>query len=307
MAYDAVIIGGGPAGLTAALYLGRFGVSVALVEKMSAGGMMLQTADIENYPGFPAGAKGYELADAFEAQIAPYDITRLSGEVTAIEAPASGLRRVKIDEDWVETKTVIITAGVSYSKLGLPGEDKLLGRGLSYCALCDGQFFRNKPVAVVGGGNSALEESLYLAKLASHVHIIHRRTEFRGAPIYIDRVKNTPNITLETPYTISELQGEKFLTGLTLKHAASGEEKTLAVDGLFVFVGFLPASGFFPENLGVDAKGFILTDNEMRTNIPGVFAAGDIRSKLCRQVVTAVGDGATAANSAHTYLEQQHA
>ena len=303
--YQSVVIGAGPAGAVAALYLARFDLSVALIEKIGPGGLLLQTAEIENYPGFPQGVKGYELADAFDAQLAPYsNLTRINEAVEEMEI-ASGVKRLRVAGEWIEAETVIICSGVSYRKLGLPGEDRLLGKGISYCALCDGNFFRNQTVAVVGGGNSALEESLFLAKLASQLHIIHRRDQFRGAQIYLSRLKELPNITFRNSSIISALHGENHLEGVTLKHVGSGDETFLPLDGLFVFIGFEAVADFLPPELERDAHGFIKTDAEMHSNIPGVFAAGDIRSKMCRQVVTAVGDGATAANSAYTYLMEQ--
>lgn len=303
---DALVIGAGPAGVSAALYLARFGAQVALVEKLAPGGLLLQTFEIENYPGFPKGIKGYELADYLAEHIDPYpNITRLQGEVA--EFNLSGPQKmVRVDDEWVKADAVVITSGVRYRKLGLPREDQLLGRGLSHCALCDGNFFRGQTIAVAGGGNSAIEESLHLAKVVSHLHLIHRRNEFRAAPVYIDRLKALPNVTFELSTVITELHGDKNLEGLSLKRLDSGNIERLAVSGLFIFIGFDPATDFLSTGLDLDAGGFIKTDTEMRTNIPGVFAAGDIRSKLCRQVVTAVGDGATAANSAHIYLEQLH-
>lgn len=304
--YKSLVLGAGPAGISAALYLARFGLSVALVEKLTPGGLLLQTLEIENYPGFPKGVKGYELADAFNEQLAPYDtITRYTDAVTEMELQASP-KRFKIGEEWIEAETVIICAGVKYRKLGLPNEGKLLGKGISHCALCDGHFFRNQPVAVVGGGNSALEESLHLAKLASELYLIHRRDEFRGAPIYQARLKSMPNVNFECSTVITALHGEDQLEGITIQRKRTGEELFLQVNGLFVFIGFEPPSGLFPPQLRLDDHGFVVTDEEMRTNIPGVFAAGDVRSKLCRQVVTAVGDGATAANSAYVYLEHHN-
>lgn len=303
--YNSLVIGAGPAGVSAALYLARFDLSVALVEKMAPGGLLLQTAEIENYPGFPRGIKGYELADAFSAQLDPYaNITRITETVSVME-PDADYVRIQLGEEWIAADTVVICSGVSYRKLGLDGEDRLLGRGISYCALCDGNFFRGQTVAVVGGGNSALEEALYLAKLASSLHIIHRRDEFRGAPVYLSRLKNLPNVHFHLSSVITRLHGEKLLEGLTLRKNRLGEEEFLPVDGLFVFIGFEPTADFLPSALRLDAYGFIETDAEMRTNIPGIFAAGDIRSKMCRQVVTAVGDGATAANSAYTYLMER--
>ena len=302
--FDSLVIGAGPAGVSAVLYLARFGVNVAMVEKLAPGGLLLQTVEIENYPGFPQGIKGYELADAFSAQLDPYEnITRIRGEIVAMELQEK-IKRVKIDDEWVEADTVILCSGVAYRKMGLPNEDKLLGKGLSHCALCDGNFFRGQRVGVLGGGNSALEESLYLAKIASQVHIIHRRDEFRGAPIYLSRLDMLDNVHLERSTIITALHGSDQLEGVTVKRLRDETEEFLPLDGLFIFIGFVPAGGYLPEGLGLDAQGFIVTDTEMQTNIPGVFAAGDIRSKRCRQVVTAVGDGATAANSAHIYLER---
>ena len=304
--YDALVVGAGPAGVTAALYLARFGLQVALVEKLTPGGLLLQTFEIENYPGFPKGVKGYELADALTAHLEPYDnITRIYNEIAAFKIEG-GKKLFLIDGEWISASTAILASGVRYRKLGLPGEDKLLGKGISHCALCDGNFFRDQPIAVVGGGNSAIEESLHLAKIVSHVHLIHRRDEFRAAPVYLSRLKALSNVTLESRTIITKLHGEHQLEGISIKRLHNGMEEFLPLGGLFVFVGFEPAAGFFPPELKLDQSGFIETDTEMRTNLPGVFAAGDIRSKLCRQVVTAVGDGATAAFSAHTYLEHQH-
>ena len=305
--FDALIIGAGPAGATAALYLARFGVSVCLAEKLAPGGLLLQTNEIENYPGFPKGIRGYELADALTAQIEPYtNLVRIQDEIAELDL-ASSPKRARIGAEWIEATTVIIASGVNYRKLGLPDEEKFLGKGISHCALCDGNFFKNQVVGVVGGGNSALEESLYLSKIVSKLHLIHRRDEFRAVPVYQDKVEARENIQIERSSVISALHGKDFLEGVTLKHLSTGTEEFLPLSGLFVFVGFIPNTAFLPAGIELDKEGFLITDTEMRTNIPGVFAAGDIRAKLCRQVVTAVGDGATAANSAFIYLEQQHA
>lgn len=304
--YDALVIGAGPAGSSAALYLARFDVQVGLIEKLAPGGLLLQTAEIENYPGFQNGIKGYELADNMAAQLQPYqNLTHIRGEITEMEL-GHDVKRICVDGEWIEAYTVIIASGVRYRTLGLPEEDKYIGKGLSFCALCDGNFFRDQKVAVIGGGNSALEESLYLAKIASDVHIIHRRDDFRGAPIYLSRLKALQNVHFECSSIVTAFHGENALEGITIKRIRTGEEEFLAVNGVFMFIGFVPAAHFLPKNLHFDEHGFIHTDVEMRTNIPGVFAAGDIRSKLCRQVVTAVGDGATAANAAFIYLERKH-
>lgn len=302
-AYDAIVIGGGPAGMTAALYLARSGVSIALVEKLSPGGQVLMTEEIENYPGFPKGIKGYELADVFAAHLEGYILDRYGDEVRAIE-PAAGNNRVCIGDTWITGKTVIICSGARYKRLGLPNEERLTGRGISYCALCDGNFFRGQTVGVVGGGNSALEESLYLSKLVKRLHLIHRRDEFRAAKCYQDKICILPDIDVLRSSVVEEIHGEDALTGVTLRNTKTGETSFLPLDGLFIFIGFDPVAGFLPQGIAQDEQGFVITDGEMRTNLPGIFAAGDIRSKLCRQVTTAVGDGATAANAAFVYLEQ---
>lgn len=305
--FDAIVIGGGPAGLTAALYLVRSGCTVALVEKLTPGGQVLQTEEIENYPGFPKGIKGYELADLFAAHIEDYPITRFTEAVTTVEHTADKVR-VQVGDVWLEGKSLVICSGARYRKLGLQGEAKLTGRGVSYCAICDGNFFRGLDVAVVGGGNTALEESLYLAKIAKKVNLIHRREAFRGAKIYQERIHAQPDkISLVNSSIITAIHGDDKLTGVTVQHVDTRQEQLLPVDGLFIFVGIEPNAEFLPQELQRDAQGFIHTDTEMRTNLTGVFAAGDIRSKLCRQVSTAVGDGATAAQAAFVYLEHLHA
>lgn len=303
--FDSIVIGSGPAGLTAALYLSRFGVKVALVEKLTSGGMLLQTSEIENYPGF-SRVKGYELADAMQAQLSLYPVTRYQAEITVFEY-SPGANRLKIGEEWIEGKTIVIAAGLRFRKIGLPDEERLTGHGVSYCALCDGPFYRGQVVGVAGGGNAALEESLYLASLAKELHLFHRRDQFRADKVYRDKVLATPNIIVHYNSIITQLHGDKELEAVTVQNTHSTESKVLPLSGLFVFIGQDPAAAFLPATLEVDESGFIITDTEMRTNLHGVFAAGDVRSKLCKQVATAVGDGATAANSAYSYLEKTNA
>lgn len=305
--FDAIVIGGGPAGLTAALYLIRSGCTVALVEQLTPGGQVLQTEEIENYPGFPKGIKGYELADLFAAHVEEYPIERFSEAVSTVEHREDKVR-VQVGDTWLEGKTLIVCSGARYRKLGLHNEAKLTGRGVSYCAICDGNFFRGLDVAVVGGGNSALEESLYLAKIVKKVNLIHRRDAFRGAKIYQERIHAQPEkISVLNSSVITAIHGDDKLTGVTVQCVDTGQEQLVPVEGLFIFVGIEPNAEFLPQELQCDAQGFIHTDTEMRTNLTGVFAAGDIRSKLCRQVSTAVGDGATAAQAAFVYLEHLHA
>lgn len=299
--YDAVVIGGGPAGMTAALYLLRAGVPTAVVEKLSPGGQVLMTSEIENYPGFPDGVKGWELADLFAAQLAKYPHETLNDEVRQMRL-GTKRHQLLVGSEWIEAKAVILATGARYRKLCVPGEQALTGRGVSYCALCDGNFFRDKVVAVVGGGNSALEESLYLSRLVKKIYLIHRRGEFRASKCYQDKCVTHPCMELVLDSVVREIQGQDQVTGVEVENLKTCERRIIPVDGVFVFVGFEPILDFVPGEVTRDARG-ILTDQEMCTNVPGIFAAGDIRSKNCRQVATAVGDGATAATSAFAYLE----
>lgn len=300
--YDAVVIGGGPAGMTAALYLLRAGVPTAMIEKLSPGGQVLMTSEIENYPGFPGGLQGWELADKFSAHLDEYPLERISDEVKSIEFGTT-FHTITVGDEQVRTRAIVLATGSRYRKLDIPGEERLLGRGVSYCALCDGNFFRDRDVAVIGGGNSALEEALYLARLVNKVYLIHRRDAFRGMVCYQDKCFKHEKIKVIRNTVVEEIQGADGVESLALRNIETDEASQLDVDGAFIFVGFEPIMDFVPDSVEKDANG-IITDVEMRTNIPGVFAAGDIRSKLCRQVASAVGDGATAANAAFTYLEQ---
>jgi len=306
------VIGGGPAGLTAALYFLRSGLSLAFVEKLAHGGQMLLTESIENYPAFPGGIKSWELADRMWEQLkewAPGGFDLIREEVKAIEPAPTGeqLHRLRIGEEWIEARAIVVCSGARYRHLGLPGEERLSGRGVSYCALCDGNFFRDQVVAVVGGGNSALEESLYLTRLVKHLYLIHRRDDFRAAKCYQDKCFVHDKITTLRSTVVSEIVGENKVEAVRVKNVKTGEEQTLDVDGVFVFVGFEPVHGFLPTGVTLDGQGFIITDQDMRTAIPGIFAAGDVRSKSTRQVSTAVGDGAMAASTAISYLESLHA
>lgn len=301
--YDAIVIGGGPAGMTAALYLLRSGASTLMIEKLSPGGQVLMTEEIENYPGFPGGLKGYELADKFEAHVGEYPLEKMLDEVREIKSEGQR-HQVLVGDEWVEAKVVILASGARYRYLGVPGEKEFIGKGVSYCALCDGNFYRGKTVAVIGGGNSALEESLYLAKLVKKIHLIHRRDDFRGLQCYQDKCFTHPLIDVMRSCEVKSINGDETgVTSVTLCKCKDDGEELVEVDGVFIFVGFTPNMEYLPETLDVDKNG-VITDVEMRTNVPGIFAAGDIRSKACRQVATAVGDGATAANSAFSYLEQ---
>lgn len=300
--YDAVVVGGGPAGLTAALYLVRSDLNVALVEKLAPGGQVLMTHLIENYPGFPEGIEGWKLADIFAKHLDAYRLDRFNDEVRQI-VPNEGAHRLLIGDEWIEARAVVICSGARYKRVGLPGEKELLGKGVSYCALCDGNFFRGQTVAVLGGGNSALEESLYLARLVKKLYLIHRRDEFRGQKCYQDRCEINSSIEILRSSVVEEIVGVDKVEGLVVKNVKTGAVSRLDVDGVFVFVGYEPQAGFFPEGLDVDDMGFIITDQDCRTSLPGLYAAGDVRVKHARQVATAVGDGAAAASSIISYLE----
>ena len=309
MLYDAVVIGAGPAGITAALYLVRSGVSVALVENAAPGGQILSTAEIENYPGFPKSIKGWELADLFDAHLAGYPVERVRGQVASVEQAEGRIFRLTLAEGNVlEAKSVVACTGAHHRKLGAPGEDTFSGKGVSYCAVCDGNFYRGRDVAVVGGGNSALEEALYLSRIVNKVYLIHRRDAFRGAMIYQNKVREAENNELVTGSVVDEIRGNSAgVDSVAVRRLDSGETRVLPVDGIFIYVGMEPISGYLPDGINRDAAGFVLTDAEMCTSIPGIFAAGDIRAKRCRQVSSAVGDGATAATAASSYLEQWNA
>lgn len=301
--YDAAVIGGGPAGITAALYLLRAGATVAWLEKLAPGGQMLLTDWIDNYPGFPQGIKGYELVDQMAKHLDGFSMDKYTDEVKSIQQE-NGQSLIQVGEDTIQTKSVVVCTGADHKKLGLPGEEELAGKGVSYCGLCDGQFFRDQVVACIGGGNTALEDALYLSGLAKKVYLIHRRAEFRGDKIYEEKVRSEPKIELVLNTVPKEIQGSDQVQKLLVQNTQDKSEQTLDVDGVFIFVGLVPQVEFLPPELQKDEAGFIITDTEMRTNLPGIFAAGDVRSKRCRQVTTAVGDGAAAGHSAYLYLEE---
>ncbi len=309
MLYDAAVIGAGPAGITAALYLVRAGARTALVENAAPGGQMLDAAEIENYPGFPRAIKGWELADLFDGHLANYPVERLRGKVVAVARAEDGVFSLRTEENSeLSARTVLVCSGARHRKLGIPGEEEFSGRGVSYCAVCDGNFYRGRDVVVVGGGNSALGEALYLSRIARKVFLIHRRESFRGNQIYVDKVRAAENIEIMTDVLPEEIRGSAAgMEDLLVRHRRSGERRLLAAEGIFIYVGMDPDCRFLPEEIQRDPAGFILTDAEMNTTLSGVFAAGDIRSKHCRQICTAVGDGATAAAAALSYLEHLNA
>ena len=298
-----VIIGGGPAGLTAGLYAARARLDAVLLEQMGVGGQLLTYEKVENYPGFPEGIGAYGLAELISAQALRFGLQVRNAEVRGLDLNGK-IKKVILSDGVIETKTIIIAAGASPNKLGVRGEIELTGKGVSYCAVCDAPFYRNQVVAVVGGGDTAIEEALYLTKFADRVHIIHRRERLRATPVIQEKAFQNEKISFILCKTLTDIVGgPEGVCGLRLRDVKSTEETELPVTGVFIFVGIRPNSHFIPLEVSRDACGFIYTDQEMATSVPGVFAAGDIRVKELRQIVTAVGDGATAAFNAGRHIE----
>ncbi len=301
--FDMAIIGGGPAGLSAALYAARSRQKVVVFEKMALGGTITITEWVENYPGFPEGISGYELAQKMEEQARKFGADIKSEEVISFEKNDQWFI-VKSDTQSYQVKSIILTMGTSLRKLDVPGEKEFTGRGVSYCATCDAAFFRNKIVTVIGGGDSAVEEGLYLTRFADKVYIVHRRDQLRAAQIIQERALKNEKVEFIWNSVVEEVLGEKKVTALRLRNVKTQEISEHRTDGVFVFVGQIPNSELARSGgVETDNRGFILTDNELCTNVPGVFAAGDIRSKSLLQIVTAVGEGAQAEFSAEKYME----
>ena len=296
--YDVIILGAGPAGLTAGIYAARGGLNAVVVENRAAGGQAALTAEIENYPGF-SSVNGFELTEFMRRQCENAGAQIVYETVTAV-IPEGDVKRVETTSGTLEAKTLIVATGAHPGKLGIANEDEFTGRGVSYCATCDGAFFKNKPVAVVGGGNTAAEDALYLKKFASEVWLIHRRDALRASAVLADKVCDG-GINVLWNSVVTRIEGDDRLQSVTVRNVKTGEESTLHVNGLFVAVGQKPSVEFL-DGIAADDKGYILTDDEMRTNLDGVFAAGDVRKKPLRQVVTAAADGAVAAESVIKYL-----
>ena len=299
--YDVIVIGGGPAGYTAALYTSRAGLSTLVIEKLYAGGQMTQTTQIDNYPGFHEQIDGFTLGMNMQLGAQRFGVETVNEEVLSVQLEGSA-KTVQTSETVYTAKAVIIATGAGHKHLGIPKEEELTGRGLAYCASCDGMFYRGKTVAVVGGGNSAAADALVLSRIAKKVYLIHRRDQLRATKIYHDPLMKAENIEFFWNSTVEEfLHGDK-LTGVSLKNSVTGEEQELALDGLFVSIGRSPNTVLFKQQLELDSDGYIVADESTRTNIPGVFAVGDVRTKAVRQIVTAAADGAVAAHYAEKYL-----
>lgn len=300
--YQLIIVGGGPAGLTAGLYAGRAGIKTALLEKGALGGQVLNTDWIENYPGFPEGVSGFDLIEKFTGQKSLADIDiKLAATVSSMDL-AGPLKKINMEDGAVLTsQSLIIATGARPNRLNVPGEAELIGKGVSYCATCDGPFYRGLEIAVVGGGNTAIQEAIHLTKFATKVTVIHRRDQLRATKVLQERSLANDRINFVLDSIVTRVEGDKEVTAVHIK-TQKGEETVLPVQGVFVLVGIRPNNEMLPMDQLDTKDGFIVTDDEMRTNIPGVTAAGDIKSKTVRQIVNAAGEAAVALQSVEHYL-----
>jgi thioredoxin reductase (NADPH) len=301
--YEIAIIGGGPAGITAALYAGRSRVKTIVLERGAVGGQLWNTADIDDYPGLSMQT-GPEVAQKFEEHARKFGAEFEFGTVTKVSKHGDEFLIETDEGEEYRAGAVIVTAGGEARKLGVPGEKEFSGTGVSYCAVCDGAFFQDKTIAVVGGGDSAVEEGAFLTRYASKVHLIHRRDEFRASPVEVEHLDSTGKVEKVLNTVVDEIVGDGKVTGVKLRNVESGEESLLEVDAVFPFVGFIPHSDIFEDGLiETDEGGHIITDTKMETKTPGLFAAGDVRSQYVRQITNAVGDATTAALAASAHIE----
>ena len=302
--YDVIIIGGGPGGYTAALYTARAGLDVLLLEKLSAGGQMALTSQIDNYPGFESGVDGFELAEKMQAGAERFGVKTELAEVYSVDFKDT-IKRIDTSEGLFLAKTVVISTGASPRELGIENEQPLVGRGVNYCAACDGMFFRGKKVIVVGGGNSAAADALLLSRICEKVTVVHRRDTLRATKIYHEPLMQAENVDFVWDSVVTELIYADGFKGVKVKNVKTEEEKEIACDGIFISVGRKPVTDFLDGQVELDAAGYIVADESTKTNIPGVFAVGDVRTKVLRQIVTAVADGAMASHYIDEYLAEQ--
>lgn len=301
MIYDVIVLGGGPAGYTAALYAARAGLSTLVLEKLFAGGQMTQTSQIDNYPGLPNGIDGVTLGMEMQSGAERFGVKTLYTEATSVSLTGS-IKTVHTSQGDFESKTVIIATGADHKHLGIPEEEDLIGRGVAYCAACDGMMYRGKTVAVVGGGNSAAADAALLAKVAEKVYLIHRRDTLRASKVYHEPLEATSNLEFVWNSAVTELLHEDKLTGVVVTDVNTGSPRQIDLDGLFISIGRQPETKLFQSQLDMDDKGYLIADETTQTSLPGVFAAGDVRTKAVRQIVTATADGAVAAHMAEEYL-----
>jgi thioredoxin reductase (NADPH) len=303
-----VIIGSGPAGLTAALYAARANLEPLVVRGLQPGGLIATTSEVENYPGFVEGIGGYELAENMEKQAARFGAQYKDALITAVDASQRPFVLTTDGGETITADTLIVSTGASPRKLGVPGEEKLANRGVSYCATCDGFFFRGKKVVVVGGGNSALDEGLFLTRYVDELIIVHRRDSLRADPVLQERAFANPKVRFIWDSTVEEILGDEKVAGVKVTNLKTGESQELAVDGVFPYIGHIPNSGLFKGFLELDEGGYIVTEGRTRTKVPGIFAAGDVVDHIYRQAITAAGEGCQAAMEATWFLsEQEHA
>lgn len=303
MLYDVIVIGGGPGGYTAALYAARANLSVAILEKLSPGGQMGTTDVIDNYPGFPQGVNGFELAMQMKEGAERFGAQTQLAEVTQVEL-AGQVKTIHTSGGDYQARTVVLATGAHPRELGLPGERELRGRGVSYCATCDGMFYRGKTVVVVGGGNTAVSDVLYLSRLCEKVYLVHRRDTLRASKVYLDPLQKAENVEFVWDSEVKQLLRDQAVTGVRVRNKKTGEERDIPCAGVFVAVGYLPNTELYRGQVELDEAGYVLADESTQTNLPGVFAVGDLRKKPLRQVVTAASDGAVAAHFIEEYLNQ---
>ena len=301
--YDMIVLGGGPGGYTAALYAARAGLDVLVLEKLSAGGQMALTTQIDNYPGFEEGIDGFELGAKMQQQAERFGAQTELADVRSVDLKSQP-KKIESSEGEFYAKTVVLATGAKPRPLGLPGERELIGKGINYCAACDGMFYKGKTVAVIGGGNSAAADALQLSRVAEKVILIHRRDSLRATKIYHEPLMNAPNVELRWNSRVSELIDDGKLTAIKVEDVHTGQESTIKLDGVFVSIGREPATELVKNQLVLDPSGYIVADESTNTRLPGVFAVGDVRTKALRQIVTAVADGAVAAHYAEEYLAE---
>lgn len=299
--YDMIIVGGGPGGYTAALYGARAGLDVLIIERLSAGGQMNLTGQIDNYPGFPEGVDGFQLSYNMQQQAEHFGAKTKYAEVLELQLEGEE-KSVRTNEGTYLAKTVVISTGANPRQLGVERENEMIGRGVGYCAHCDGGFYRGKRVVVVGGGNSAVAEALYLSRIAKEVILVHRRDTLRATQIYLKPLQEASNIRILWDSEVAELLGDEVLSEVKIRNLKTGEVQLLEAQGLFVSIGRKPATDLVKDQLTLDGAGYIMAGEDTKTNIPGVYAVGDVRTKELRQIVTAVADGAMAAHVAEQFL-----
>ena len=304
--YDIAVIGAGPAGLTAGKYGARAGLKTILIEKLSPGGQVITTDIVENFPGFAEPIDGYELINRMQTQATNFGAEIRSAEVAGIHVqPEDGVKVISLGNESISALSVIIASGAEHKRLGVPGEDRFWGSGISCCATCDGMFYRDKHVVVIGGGDTAVKEAIFLTRFASKITMVHRRDRLRATKILQERIMGMPDkVEFAWNAVVKEVMGDNKVSAVRLGSVDTDEERILECDGVFLFVGFTPNTSFLRDFVELDPRGYVITDDDMATSVPGVFGCGDVRKKLFRQIITACGEGATAAFAAEKYIDE---